>query len=400
VRGADLRARGYFWALRNVSFCVQRGESFGIVGVNGAGKSTLLRLIGSVGAPEEGTITVNGRLVGLLELAAGFSLELSGRENAVINGVVAGLTRREAIARLDDIIAFAEIADFIDAPLRTYSSGMKLRLAFAVAMHTEPEILLIDEVLAVGDLGFQRKCHDKIAELKRGGCTLILVSHDPSVVRQFCDRVLLLRKGEEGKIGPPAEILEEMISSFARPTEKRTPAGVQRTLRDGTRLVTHENRLGSLEAEITDVRLYNGLGVEVHTLKSGDSLVVQIEYVFHQRVESAWFQVQITREKRKVVVTNCGCGLGTEHRLEAKGTLRLEIDRLELVEGQYFVDVGVYQGQWDHAYDFHSEVYPLRFESPGPHEGLVMPPFRWISTPQPASSGPQAVSDGCTESTS
>ena len=377
--GADLRARGYFWALRNVSFCVHRGESFGIVGVTGVGKSTLLRLIGSVGAPEEGTITVNGRLVGLLELAAGFSVELSGRENAIINGVVAGLTRREAIARLDDIMAFAEIADFIDAPVRTYSSGMKLRLAFAVAMHTEPEILLIDEVLAVGDIGFQRKCHEKIGELRRRGCTLILVSHDPSVVRQFCDRVLLLRKGEEGKIGPPAEILEEMISSFARPTEKRTPAGVQRTLRDGTKLVTHENRLGSLEAEITDVRLYNGLGLEVHTLKSGDSLVVQIDYVFHQRAESAWFQVQITRDKRKVVVTNCGCGVGTEHRLQAKGTLRLEIDRLELVEGQYFVDVGMYQGQWDYAYDFHSEVYPLRFESPGPHEGLVMPPSRWIS---------------------
>ena len=127
------------------------------------------------------------------------------------------------------------------------------------------------------------------------------------------------------------------------------------------------------------MRLYNGLGVEVHTLKSGDSLVVQIEYEFHQRAESAWFQVQITRDKRKVVVTNCGCGDGTEHRLAAKGTLRLEIDRLELVEGQYFVDVGIYQGQWDHAYDYHSEVYPLRFESPGPHEGLVMPPSRWIS---------------------
>ena len=305
VRRASLRGRGYFWALRDVSFSVRRGESFGIVGANGAGKSTLLRLIGRVGAPEEGTITVNGRLGGLLELAAGFSFELSGRENALINGVVAGLTRREVMARMDDIVSFAELADFIDAPVRTYSSGMKLRLAFSVAMHTEPEILLIDEVLAVGDLGFQRKCHDKIAELKTRGCTLIMVSHDPAMVRQFCDRVLLLRKGDDCKIGPPAEILEEMISSFARPTEKRTPVGVQRTLRDGVTLTTHKNRLGSLEAEITGVRLFDGLGTEVHALKSGDSLVVQIDYVLHRPVESAWFQVQIVREQRKVIVTNC-----------------------------------------------------------------------------------------------
>jgi lipopolysaccharide transport system ATP-binding protein len=379
VRGASVRARGYFWALRDVSFTVRRGESFGIVGANGVGKSTLLRLIGRVGAPEEGAITVNGRLGGLLELAAGFSFELTGRDNSIINGVVAGLTRREVLARMDDIVSFAELTDFIDAPVRTYSSGMKLRLGFSVAMHTEPEILLIDEVLAVGDIGFQRKCHDKIAEIKKRGCTLILVSHDPAMVRQFCDRVLLLRKGEECKVGPPAEILEEMMSSFARPTEKRTPVGVQRTLRDGTTLTTHTNRLGSLEAEITGVHLFDGLGREVHALKSGDSLVVLIDYVFHRPVESAWFQVQIVRERRKVMVTNCGCGLGTEHALDREGTLRLEIDRLELVEGQYFVDVGLYQGQWDYAYDYHSDVYPLRVESPGPYEGLVRPPSRWIS---------------------
>jgi lipopolysaccharide transport system ATP-binding protein len=379
VRGASVRARGYFWALRDVSFTVRRGESFGIVGANGVGKSTLLRLIGRVGAPEEGAITVNGRLGGLLELAAGFSFELTGRDNSIINGVVAGLTRREVLARMDDIVSFAELTDFIDAPVRTYSSGMKLRLGFSVAMHTEPEILLIDEVLAVGDIGFQRKCHDKIAEIKKRGCTLILVSHDPALVRQFCDRVLLLRKGEECKVGPSAEILEEMMSSFARPTEKRTPVGVQRTLGDGTTLTTHTNRLGSLEAEITGVHLFDGLGREVHALKSGDSLVVLIDYVCHRPVESAWFQVQIVRERRKVMVTNCGCGLGTEHALDREGTLRLEIDRLELVEGQYFVDVGLYQGQWDYAYDYHSDVYPLRVESPGPYEGLVRPPSRWIS---------------------
>ena len=379
VRRAAWRPRGYFWALRNVSFTVRRGESFGIVGANGAGKSTLLRLIGRVGAPEEGTITVNGRLGGLLELAAGFSFELSGRENAIINGVVAGLTRREVLDRMDDIVAFAELSEFIDSPVRTYSSGMKLRLAFSVAMHTEPEILLIDEVLAVGDIGFQRKCHDRIAELKKRGCTLILVSHDPAMVRQFCDRVLLLRKGDDCKIGPPAEILEEMISSFARPTEKRTPVGVQRTLRDGTVLTTHTNRLGSLEAEITGVHLFDGVGKEVHSLRSGDSLVVQIDYLFHHPVESAWFQVQIVRDRRKVMVMNCGCGAGTEHDLEKAGTLRLEIDRLELVEGQYYVEVGLYQAQWDYAYDYHTEVYPLRVESPGPHEGILRPPSRWIS---------------------
>ncbi len=159
----------HFWALREVSFSVAHGHALGVVGPNGAGKSTLLRLLGGVGRPNEGTIEVHGRIGALLELGAGFHPDLTGRENLFINGLISGLTRSEVTTRLDSIVDFAELQDFIDNPLRTYSSGMQMRLAFAVAIHTDPEIFLIDEVLAVGDLSFQRKCLERITQLKRAG---------------------------------------------------------------------------------------------------------------------------------------------------------------------------------------------------------------------------------------
>src|SRR5438132_13144083 len=177
----------YFWALHEVSFSIAYGRMVGVIGPNGAGKSTLLRLIGGVGRPDKGTIRVHGQIGALLDLGTGFHPELTGRENVFVSGVIAGLTRREVAQRFDSIVAFAELQQSIDSPLRTYSSGMQMRLAFAVAIHTEPEILLIDEVLAVGDLAFQRKCLQRIAQFKAEGCTILLVSHDATLIQQLCD---------------------------------------------------------------------------------------------------------------------------------------------------------------------------------------------------------------------
>jgi lipopolysaccharide transport system ATP-binding protein len=184
-----------FWGLRGVSFRVAAGTTLGVIGANGSGKSTLLRLIGGVGRADEGRIDVHGRLGALLDLSAGFHPDLTGRENAMMAGILGGLTRREVLDRLDAIIEFAEIEAFIDNPVRTYSTGMQMRLAFSTAIHAEPEILLIDEVLSVGDIAFQRKCLERIGQFKANGCSIIFVSHDADVVKELCDEALWLHAG-------------------------------------------------------------------------------------------------------------------------------------------------------------------------------------------------------------
>ena len=198
-----------FWALNDVTFAVASGRTLGIVGSNGSGKSTLLRLVGGVGRPDAGTIDVHGRLGALLELGAGFHPELTGRENAILAGILNGLTRKQVLARLDEIVSFAEVEEALDNPVRTYSSGMQMRLAFSVAVHTEPEVLLIDEVLSVGDLAFQRKCLDRINRFKAAGCTILVVSHVHSAVEELCDDAIWLDHGRLMAQGTAADVVRQ-----------------------------------------------------------------------------------------------------------------------------------------------------------------------------------------------
>jgi lipopolysaccharide transport system ATP-binding protein len=203
-----------FWALQDVSFKVRAGEAVGLIGANGAGKSTLLRLLCGLGRPTSGRTQVHGRVAALLELGAGFHPNLSGRENVYVSGVVSGLRRAEVAARFDEIVAFAEVGPFIDQPLRTYSAGMQVRLAFSVAVHVDPEVLIVDEALAVGDAHFQQKCLDRLAGFRKAGKTLLLVAHDMGLVRDFCDRAIWLRKGRLANDGP-AELVTEAYSEAA-----------------------------------------------------------------------------------------------------------------------------------------------------------------------------------------
>jgi lipopolysaccharide transport system ATP-binding protein len=196
----------YFWSLDDVTFEVARGQMVGLIGRNGSGKSTLLRLIGGVGRPDKGSLQVDGRIGALLDLGAGFHSDLTGRDNVYISGVVAGLTRRQVAERFDEIVAFADLESFLDNPLRTYSSGMRMRLAFAVATNIDPDILLIDEILSVGDLTFRSKCLERINRFKEKGCTMLLVSHDMEQVKTFCDSVLWLNNGKIKGYGSPDEI--------------------------------------------------------------------------------------------------------------------------------------------------------------------------------------------------
>ena len=221
----------YIWSLRNVNFDLAPGSTLGIVGANGAGKSTLLRLLAGIGRPDEGRLHVYGRLSGLLSLGAGFHSDLTGRENVFVTGVIGGLTRREVARRLDEIVEFAELGHAIDAPLRTYSTGMQMRLAFSVAIHVHSDILLIDEVLAVGDHAFQRKCLDRIELLKQTGCTIVIVSHDTWSLRQFCDQAIWLEQGRIHEEGPAVGVLDRDVEnheSRARARAERRRCGERR----------------------------------------------------------------------------------------------------------------------------------------------------------------------------
>lgn len=196
-----------FWALKNISFKIQKGETVGIIGINGSGKSTILKLIAGVLTPTKGKVEVDGRIGPLIELGAGFHPELSGRDNIYLNGTILGLPKKEIDRKFDDIVSFAGLPDFIDTPVKHYSSGMYMRLGFSIAIHINPEILLVDEILAVGDIGFQKKCLDKMREFHQRGVTIIIISHSMDIVNSFCQRAILIFDGKIKSEGNPEKVV-------------------------------------------------------------------------------------------------------------------------------------------------------------------------------------------------
>src|SRR6187401_434428 len=221
----ELRPEETFQALKNVSFTVTPGQTYGVIGRNGSGKSTALKLVAGITKPTSGTVKVRGRISALIELGAGFHPEISGRENVFINGIMLGLSRREIQQRFDEIVEFAELRDFIDAPVKTYSSGMYMRLGFAVAIHVDPDVLLVDEVLAVGDEGFTHKCLDKFGEFKRRNKTILLVTHSLGLVERFCDEALWLDRGEKRGVGDPKRVIGAYVTDVERQEEQFLAAG-------------------------------------------------------------------------------------------------------------------------------------------------------------------------------
>src|SRR5688500_16790116 len=221
----DLSPDETFSAVRDVSFTVPAGRTLGVIGRNGSGKSTLLKLVAGITKPTTGSVTVEGRISALIELGAGFHPEISGRENVYINGIMLGLTKREVTRRFDEIVEFAELKDFIDAPVKTYSSGMYMRLGFAVAIHVDPDVLLVDEVLAVGDEGFTHKCLDKFGEFKRRGKTILLVTHSLGLVERFCDEAVWLDAGIKKAEGDPQRVIGSYVTDVARQEERFLIAG-------------------------------------------------------------------------------------------------------------------------------------------------------------------------------
>src|SRR5437773_4411643 len=220
----DLQPSETFPALKNVSFAVAGGSTFGVIGRNGSGKSTALKLVAGITKPTSGVVRVRGRISALIELGAGFHPEISGRENVFINGIMLGLTKQEIQSRFDEIVDFAELREFIDAPVKTYSSGMYMRLGFAVAIHVDPDVLLVDEVLAVGDEAFTHKCLDKFAEFRRRGKTILLVTHSPAVVERFCDEALWLDGGRAMTHGDPKRVVGAYLTAVEHTEEEQLAA--------------------------------------------------------------------------------------------------------------------------------------------------------------------------------
>jgi ABC-type polysaccharide/polyol phosphate transport system ATPase subunit len=386
----DLRPDEAFDALKDVSFDVPAGRTFGIVGRNGSGKSTMLKLIAGIGRPTTGAVTVRGRVSALIELGAGFHPEISGRENVYINGLMLGLTRREIAARFEAIVAFAELEDFIDAPVKTYSSGMYVRLGFAVAINVDPDVLLVDEVLAVGDEAFTHKCLDKFAEFRRKGRTVLLVTHSLDLVTRFCDEALWLDAGVVRTQGDPRRVVDAYLQDVARAEGDalvRTSGMRDAGSPDPGSPIPHpdvpdmfkadEGRWGSREVEITAVELSGGDGRPTHVFQSGDPLDIRLRVLAHHPVTDLVFGVGVFNAEGVCCYgTNTHIEGATSGALTGTGEVCFTIDRLELVDGTYKLDVAAHR-QNGAAYDYHRLLYTIRVTSRLHEAGIYRPPHRW-----------------------
>jgi ABC-type polysaccharide/polyol phosphate transport system ATPase subunit len=402
----DLRPDETFDALKGVSFDVPAGRTVGIVGRNGSGKSTVLKLIAGIGRPTEGVLTVRGRVSALIELGAGFHPEISGRENVYINGMMLGLTRREIAARFEAIVAFAELEDFIDAPVKTYSSGMYMRLGFAVAINVDPDVLLVDEVLAVGDEAFTHKCLDKFAEFRRKGGTVLLVTHSLDLVTRLCDEALWLDAGVVRSHGDPRRVVDAYLQDVARaeddalaraagiqdpgsgvrphapapkPTNPEPPDPGSRIPDPGIpdMFKADEGRWGSREVEITAVDVIGRDGRPTHVFHTGDPLELRLRVLAHQPVTDLVFGVGIFSAQGVCCYgTNTHIEGATSGALTGAGDVRFAIDRLELVDGTYKLDVAAHRANGA-AYDYHRLLYTIRVTSRLHEAGIYRPAHRW-----------------------
>lgn len=383
LRGHSFSKAPQFWGLREVSFQVRKGRAVGVVGRNGAGKSTLLRLISGIGRPDEGRVQVRGRIGAILDLGAGLTGDLTGRENIFILGVLAGMTRAEVKARMADIVRFAELEAFVDDPVRIYSSGMRMRLAFAVAAHIDPDVLLLDEVLAVGDASFQRKCLDRIATFKSAGCTIFLVSHEAETVRALCDEVLFLREGRMVAFGPADEVMDLYEGKAEEPpavepdaaVEHHGPADVR--LHDGSVLRYWINRFGSQEAQIQDVQLLDAKGQRTSRIACGEGLTVRVDYDAKRLPQAPIVCIGIhqpdgtTCGETNTELIDPGLPRGGKARID------LRIDRLDLCDGDYFINIGLYHPETWEPYDCHLRVYRFQVTGLSTQVGVLNPPWRW-----------------------
>lgn len=399
---SELEPREVLRAVDGVSLTVTAGTTVGLIGRNGSGKSTLLKLVAGITKPTTGTVDVRGRISALIELGAGFHPEISGRENIVINGVMLGLTKREIARRFDEIVEFAEIEDFIDSPVKTYSSGMYMRLGFAVAVHVDPDVLLVDEVLAVGDEGFSLKCLDKFADFKRRGKTILLVTHGLGLVERYCDEAVWMDTGRIRGHGDPRRVVGTYTTDVARNEEsvlasadRRVQAAVdaqgdvaevpgdQPVVTDrppADMFQAAQGRWGDGPVRIDRVALERD-GVGAHVFQSGDRLAIRLAVNTSEPVHDFVFGISIFNAEGV-----CCYGTNTDIEefepveLSDAGEVEFVIDSLDLVEGTYKLDVAAHT-RHGLQYDYHRLLHTFRVKSQTKDAGIYRPRHRWSFSP-------------------
>jgi len=346
-----------FLALDNISLNVNRGEVFGIIGENGAGKSTLLKLIAKVLRPTRGRIWVKGRVAPLLEVGAGFHPELTGRENVYLNGAMLGFTQKEMDKRFQQIVDFAELWDFIDAPLRTYSSGMWARLGFAVATDVDPDILIVDEILSVGDENFQRKSSERIAAFREKGATILLVSHNMSLIEEMCDRAVLFDHGKVVTIGTTKAVVNSYL-------ERVRGEESQRLAEQG--ILNENNRWGNQTIQIEAAKILGGDGKEQSVFHTGETLILEFEYRAHKPIEEPIFGVAIHRQDGvHITGPNTTFANFKVGNVTGKGKISYTIDSLPFLEGLYRFSVAATNSSDAEMFDYHDRVYAFRIDNHG-----------------------------------
>jgi ABC-type polysaccharide/polyol phosphate transport system ATPase subunit len=344
-----------FWALRDVSLSIPKGTTYGLIGHNGSGKSTLLRVMAGIHPPTSGRVQTVGRVSALLELGAGFHPELSGRENVYLNGSILGLSRREVAAVIDDIIDFSGLGGFVDSTVKHYSSGMYVRLGFAVAVHVKPDILMVDEVIAVGDEEFQRRCFDHLFKLKREGVTIVLVSHSAPLMEQMCDEVAWLDHGRLQKVGAPADVVRAYLDEVNAAESERLDAAGPGEDEDP---VDSSRRWGTREVEVLGFELRSGEGTVLTAARAGEPLTIRIRYRAHEAVEEPVFGLGfVTESGVRVAGPNTrfsGVRTGT---VRGDGYVDYVTNRFPLLPGAWRLSVAIVDASMLHTYDHLEQVY-------------------------------------------
>jgi len=377
-----------YTVLKDLSFRVEDGESVGIIGDNGSGKSTLLKIIANILKPTRGKVTVDGRMTPFLELGVGFQSDLTARENVDVYATIMGLPRREIRNKMDDIIEFAGLQKFEDTKLKNLSSGMQVRLAFSTAIQTDPDILLVDEVLAVGDMEFQQKCFDVFERYKREGVTILFVSHDLGAVRRFCDKALLLKGGQLVEFGETNRIIDKYIYNSGEnpagdePGDKsqsssQAEGGADGEARGDAGGEGKKTRWGNGKVEITGVKLLDKNGRENSNFVFGDPLTVRIFYRANEPVPSPVFGIVFYSQETYCYGTTNEFKGHDAGLISGTGHLDLAINRLPLLAGRFEITVAVASSDYTTAYDWHDRLYSFHVHNPTRELGIFAMDGSW-----------------------
>lgn len=354
--------RNYYeerWVLKGISFDIKKGEAVGLIGHNGCGKSTTLKLLAGILYPDGGSVELAGRVSSLLELGAGFHPDMSGRENIYINASIFGLSKKEIDKRLDEIIEFSELEQFIDNPVRTYSSGMYMRLAFSVAINVNADILLIDEILAVGDVNFQTKCFNKLMEIRSKGTTIVLVSHSPDQIERICSRSIWVQDGEirmEGNARKVHKAYLEFMNEERKKIEEKEKKESLSAEQKKEEIVDDIKRRGTGEARILSVRCTNSKGQDEHFFLKGDTVKFEITYKVNKKVPKAYFGLCILRNDGVRCYGNNTRGEGLAYKeLNEDGKVTICFPKMQLMKGEFIVDVTI-EDQMGNTLDYYDSA--------------------------------------------